>query len=103
VPVPASAAQYYGQNPVHFDNIADAVPDIDSAAPTVTGTPVGSSLAPILLLKTDSAVQGATALWAKGRLPSELRDMVASELEEALEEIAADVCQAEIADIRPKW
>jgi hypothetical protein len=113
VPVPTSATEYYAQNLVHFDNIADAVPDIDSAAPAVSGNAL-SSPASTLLLKTEPAFQVAIDSSVNRKLPFELQDLMAvklmaaklmaGKLEDALDEIAADVCQAEIAaDIRPEW
>src|SRR5581483_3046487 len=44
VPTPTSAADYYAQGPIHFDNLPDAVPDLDAQ-------PAGAFAAPA---KTDS-------------------------------------------------
>jgi len=38
VQIPRNAADYFAQNPVHFDNIPDVVPDIDEAPTTVSST-----------------------------------------------------------------
>jgi hypothetical protein len=123
VPTPANAADYYAQNPIHLDALYDAVPDLPDLDPSTsaTDTPATSgatrSLAPLLtdltassaklqltslspstlLAKSDSLSSPAVTSWTARKTASALLDDVSSKLEKTLDDIAADVSQADIA------
>src|SRR5262245_24352135 len=133
VPVPSNATDYYAQNPVHFDNIPDAVPDFDALSTTALSTPIygaidthersaseGLGHQPLfndqdlssakiqltalsnsqLLLKSDPSTISNPISWTVRKSVSDLLDHLASKLEKTLDDIAADVSQADTsADI----
>ena len=120
VQIPQNAADYYAQNLIHFANIPDVVPDIDAlpraAGPTQARsaseglgglqlfgdlssssarTVLTSLSSSTLLLKSNSSSQPISNPATTRKSSSDLLDDLASKLEQTLDDIAADISQAD--------